>query len=143
MAKGRERVELRKVCEARYAETCVYAREILRWIREFGGGTPEVRDILRFWGALRIFKADFVYPMAPSSLVYTVILLQSDDFLTRWPVLNCVLWRNETRLDEFTLGQNEDLGRELILRLHPDFLRQWYEEIKSGKIWKYIESSLM
>ena len=135
-ALGRLRVE-------RFEETEIYAKEISIWFRKFFA-TDDCCELLRLCRVIQIFAANFRdgRPVPSSSMDRTTIEFRYNRRIIRI-FLYSVEWHKGVQVEEDLLAYMPIMDpSELMVIFHPDFLKQWAEEIRSGKIWGNIERSL-
>lgn len=155
LKKRHDREEIRKKIEAerkkridklnllrksRENELQQYARGILRWIDQFLG-TEASYDILSVCNPILLFPKRFWCDLPIDSRTeFASISLKVRDFSSM---------RVGTIFYEEYSGKQELIRRQecadivdLVNTLHPDCLKQFYESLQDGTVWKIIEKDL-
>lgn len=130
--------KLLKLKRSRIDELILCAHCVYTWINEFVN-SGEGRKLVAQLGIVGIFCAPFWqgYP-APESAASTFATLEIDKdgnvfYLERYK------WMPSRELLVGRITFNPTL---LIEKLHPDYLAQLAEHVKSGAVWNYIKSTL-
>jgi len=143
--RAREQREFDRLIRVRAEVSKVYAKKICRWVTEFYK-TPEAGEMLRLRRAVKIFVAPFWQnkPAPDSVATWTAVELRVVDGDEIYDDAVCVVeYHKGMKSSEWRVASPTSVGvDDLVPCLHPDFLKQWAEEIKSGKVWQYVESSL-
>jgi hypothetical protein len=136
LAEAKRIKELEDLKDSRKQELCLYAAQIADWVDHlFQGG-----DGKRFFEAvdrIRIFTAPFWkgYPESKGSVSATIEINKVGQ------VVYSERYKGNPTHDT-PLGSNPLSMKDLINRLHPDFLKQWAEHLTSGAVWDYIETAM-
>lgn len=124
---------------ARHEEIFQYRVEICNWLEELFFRTEEIRWMFAMQKFINVFSARFRngLPMSADDIsAYALIQIEPDGGVN-------YLERSRYGSSKLPLGNiHYPSTMSLYSELHPDFLKQWAEEIKTGKVWQDIENSL-
>jgi len=141
--KYREDHELGRLRVERFEESAICAQHISDWLREFFAD-EDCLELLRLCRVAQIFSANFRdgRPARGSSTDCTTVELRYNQRMMR-VYLYRLEWHKGERVEDDCLGHLPAIPpTHLAVVFHPDFLKQWAAEIRSGKIWDNIERSL-
>jgi len=141
--KYREDHELGRLRVERFDDSAICAKKISDWLCEFFAN-EDCLDLLRLRRVIQIFTADFRdgRPVPSASTDCTTVELRYNRRVLR-VFLYRLEWHKGERVEDDDLGYLPVIEpAHLMIVFHPDFLKQWAAEIRSGKIWGNIERSL-
>ena len=139
-AAAQERDEIQGLRESRRDELLVKSNDIICWLDDFFFSTLESRQMFALQNSVDIFVAHFWRgrPPSPRDIVTCAVVR-----LDRDGDLFYVEQHKGMTSRKIALGNLQNPGYiDLYGKLHPEFIDQWLEAIKNGKVWQYIERSL-
>ncbi len=138
-AAKRERDDLEKARKSRKTELLGYAKEVSAWLAGFYGS----EDVGKLFSALvrsdlTIFCDNFWqgFPKPKHSYCYASISVDKS---------KAVLYRERYKgmpAHESGLGKVPLDPRVLVSKLHPEYLKNLAEHLRSGKVWDYIDNEV-
>jgi len=132
--------DLEKLRQSRKPELLGYANEVADWLSDFYNSKDlkQLFSVLELQSDLRIFWDNFWqgFPKEKHSYCYATIVLNKNgqvSYSERYKGMSV----HETKLGKMPLNP-----AFLVSKLHPDYLKNLAEHLKSGRVWDYIDEQV-
>lgn len=141
VSEGKKRKEdLEKLRQSRRPELLVYAKGVSVWLEDFYNSEDLKRlfSVIDLKSDVTIFCDNFWqgFPKEKHSYCYASIVLNKNGEVSygeRYKGMSV----HETKLGKIPLNPNT-----LVSKLHPDYLKNLAEHLRSGKVWDYIDNNV-
>lgn len=148
-AEEAEKNRLEKIHHMRVAledDLLAGAHVVMRWIYRFWND-PEIHEVFKIRNSICIFRGRYLNgePTTDKHAWAVIETTHSKEIIYREQYKTSMggSSRLKKTLGDFTsFDAQQLLLRALIDNLHPDFLLQFAEAVRSGKVWEHIERSL-
>ncbi len=132
--------DLEKLRQSKKSELLGYAKEVSYWLKDFYSSEDlkQIFSVLELQSDLRIFCDNFWqgFPKEKHSYCYATIIVNKNGIVSY-----CERYKgmpvHETKLGKIPLNPNR-----LVSKLHPDYLKNLAEHLRSGDVWNYIEQEV-
>jgi len=140
LAAKKRNEDLEESKKSRRPELLGCAKEISDWLKNFyySEDLKQLFIVLDLWSDLRIYCDSFWqgFPRPEYSYCYATIALNKNGqvfYRERYKGMPC----HETELGKIPLNPEV-----LISKLHPDYLKNLAEHLRSGEVWDYIDGEV-